>query len=47
MVQAGGDEEFFKEAINENPATPAFFINPVNAPIPWVINGQIQVKAMA
>lgn len=47
VVQAGGDEEFFKEAVDEDPATPAFFIKPVSAAMPWVINGQIQVKAMA
>ncbi len=32
----------FQRSHKRKPATPAFFINPVNAPIPWVINGQIR-----
>lgn len=47
MVQAGGDKEFFKETIDEDPGDPGIFIKPVRAEMPWVIKGQIQVKAMA
>ena len=42
MVQAGGDKEFFKETIDEDPGDPGIFIKPVRAEMPWVIKGQIR-----